>query len=292
MLGYIKPEIQELRLREYDIYNGYYCGLCKETGELYGQLCRLWLSNDMAFLALFLGGLTGQADKLERQHCIIHPITRKPVECYEQAIKYACDMMILLGYEKYQDDVRDGQKPSALRFFRIESKYKKSAELHPEVASQVHEALLKLYAYEEPGKSNVKAMADAFGEAMMAVFTGFPIYDEAQKRAVAEFADNLGKWLYLIDLIDDFSEDQKENRFNPILDLQVKDRAKAVEMTKPALYHYLGEMCKAYELLTFRKNKDILDNVIYLGLRRVTDDVLQGKVREDDKRSICCIGRE
>ena len=289
MLGYILPEKPELRVREFELYNGYYCGLCKEIGENYGQIARLWLSNDMAFLAMFLGALTGGDDHLEYKHCIMHPIAKKPVEAYEQAIKYASDMMIILGYENFMDDVRDNEKASwEAKLLRLEKKYQKARKLHPEVADIIHTNLQQLYAQEVQGKSNVKEMSECFGKVMAAVFTGYNIPSE-QLRTVYTFADNLGKWLYLLDIMDDFEDDMREFRFNPIVDLGIQSREKAVEMAEPALYHYLGEMAKAYDLLEFRKNKDILDNVIFLGLRRITDDVLKGKERDDDKRSICGI---
>ena len=40
---------------------------------------------------------------------------------------------------------------------------------------------------------------------------------------------------------------------------------------------YLDEMCKAYDLLKFKKNKEILDNIVFLGLRKKTEEVLKGE---------------
>ena len=36
-------------------------------------------------------------------------------------------------------------------------------------------------------------------------------------------------------------------------------------------------MLKAYDLIQFKKNKEIIDNVVYLGLRRKTEEILKGK---------------
>ena len=54
MFGYIRPLEGELKVREQREYRGYYCGLCKSIGARYGQIERLSLSYDCAFLAALL----------------------------------------------------------------------------------------------------------------------------------------------------------------------------------------------------------------------------------------------
>ena len=65
MLGYIKPEKSQLKIIEYEVYNGYYCGVCKSISRRYGQLPRISLSYDAAFLALLLAALD---DEIGRAH--------------------------------------------------------------------------------------------------------------------------------------------------------------------------------------------------------------------------------
>ena len=48
MLGYVKIDKGELKVREYEVYCGYYCGICKSIGRRYGQLPRMALSYDAA----------------------------------------------------------------------------------------------------------------------------------------------------------------------------------------------------------------------------------------------------
>ncbi|MDI9494271.1 MAG: DUF5685 family protein, partial [Bacillota bacterium] len=31
MLGYVVPDKPELKIREFELYSGYYCGLCKSV---------------------------------------------------------------------------------------------------------------------------------------------------------------------------------------------------------------------------------------------------------------------
>ena len=277
MIGYIEPDKKELKIREFDLYNSYYCGLCKEVGENYGQVCRMWLSNDMAFLALFLGALTDAEDKIKYEHCIIHPMKKKPVEVEAQSVKYASDMMMILRGEKFIDDLRDGDKSKWIgKLAGIARKYEKAANIHPAEAKMINDALQIIYEYEVPGKSDVRHMAEAFGKMMEVVFTGYAIAKE-QEASIGSFANNLGRWLYMIDILDDFEDDKNAKRFNPICDLGITDRDKAKDLVEPALYFYLGEMLKAYDLIQFKKKKESIDNVVYLGLRRKTEEILKGR---------------
>ena len=68
MFGYIRPLECELKVREQAEYRGIYCGLCKSIGRRYGQLERLTLSYDCAFLALTLMAINGDA-KFTRGNC-------------------------------------------------------------------------------------------------------------------------------------------------------------------------------------------------------------------------------
>jgi hypothetical protein len=279
MKGYVEPEKAELRLREYETYNAYYCGLCKEAGENYGQLSRFALSNDMAFMALFLGAFADDPDEIAHQHCIIHPLVRKPVELKSQAIKYAADMMMILTGENFMDDVKDGERNSmAGRVLGIMKQYEKAANLHQAEAKAINEILQKLYAVEKSDKVDVNQMAAYMGEVMRIVFTSYTLPQD-QIPQVGEFARNLGKWIYMIDALDDFEEDKARGRFNPMVAMGAKEREQVVTALKPSLEYYLNEMGKAFDLITFKKNGDIVKNVVFFGLRRRTEEVLSGKAK-------------
>nr|MCR4710859.1 DUF5685 family protein [Clostridia bacterium] len=57
MFGYTVALRDELKVKEWELYRGYYCGVCKSIGRRYGQLPRITLSYDAAFLAMLLSSL-------------------------------------------------------------------------------------------------------------------------------------------------------------------------------------------------------------------------------------------
>ena len=102
MLGYVTADKPELKMREFEVYSGYYCGVCKSIARRYGQIPRIVLSYDAAFLALLLGGLSGEADEPTREHCIAHPAKKKTIVS-NNAIDYAADVLKTLvpALQKY-----------------------------------------------------------------------------------------------------------------------------------------------------------------------------------------------
>ncbi len=57
MFGYISINKAEMKLKDYDVYHSYYCGLCKALKECYGRRGQVTLSFDMTFLVILLTGL-------------------------------------------------------------------------------------------------------------------------------------------------------------------------------------------------------------------------------------------
>jgi len=281
MIGYVEADKPELKVREFDVYNGYYCGLCKAVGSDYSQILRKSLSYDMVFLAILLASLSNKEDSIEREHCVMHHIAKKPVLHDEPALDYSVDMMMILGYEKYLDDIHDGEKGHSFAGNLLSNATKKAEQKYPEVSEKIKSSLKKLYELEDAGEKSLDLTAQCFGDVMEAVFTGYePLQDmEVEKRAISILAKNLGMWIYLIDAVDDFDDDIKNSQYNPLIFHHEGkiDKEEAVKEAEALLYHYLGEISKAYDLLDIKKNEGILDNIIYLGIRRKTDAVLIGK---------------
>ena len=289
MIGYVEALKPELRIRDYSIYNGYYCGLCKTIGKKYGQAARPALSYDMTFLALLIGSFEKEADQVAAEHCALHHIEKKPV-IRNSAVGYAADMTMILGYESELDDIRDGEKRE-IKDRMITPFLKKASasaeKAHPGQVKDIRQALSDLSFLQETNSGDLDRTSQCFADVMKSLFLGYDkapysdfIATENGKRIVSAFAESLGRWIYLADALDDYEEDIKEDRYNPFrfipegTDLPVETvRDKADDL----LYKHLAETAGAFELLPVRRNRAILENIIYLGLRKKTDDIIEGK---------------
>jgi len=276
MLGYVTIAKSELKIREYDLYQGYYCGICKAIGRRCGQLPRLNLSYDSVFLAMMLAALDDSKENVQQQHCIVHPIQKKPVVLDEAAIDYAADVMVILAYHKFLDDWHDDKSPLGFAGkTALSGAYKRLAKQYPQVCEKVEAALKTLSALETEQCGKLDLVADAFADVMETLFTGyFPEDTDAPKqRILGQMGRWLGRWIYVIDALDDYEKDKEKGGYNPLL-----YRKNNLEGIGDLLYNYLAEMVNAYDLLQVKKNTGILENILLMGLRQRTDVILKERV--------------
>ena len=98
MFGYVNAYKDLLRVCDYNVFRGYYCGLCKQLGKIFNQLTRVGLSYDMTFLAILMSSLDEGKPEMNLENCIAHPLSKRPAIHNDQGISYSADMSILLTY--------------------------------------------------------------------------------------------------------------------------------------------------------------------------------------------------
>ena len=112
---------------------------------------------------------------------------------------------------------------------------------------------------------------------MQAIFKSIDI-------SLEKFGYILGRLIYILDVYDDMDEDYKGKKYNPAL-LQYKYNGTVTEEIikniSDNLYYSLGELSKEYETLKIKKNKQIIDNIIYLGLRAKCDVIIERKKQNE-----------
>ena len=57
MFGYVVMNRPEMKIKDYDLYRSFYCGLCRELRERYGISGQITLTYDLTFVILLLSGL-------------------------------------------------------------------------------------------------------------------------------------------------------------------------------------------------------------------------------------------
>ena len=400
MLGYVKIDKAELKVREYEIYTGYYCGVCKSIGSRYGQLPRMFLSYDAAFLAMLLASLSDESDAPVQEHCVAHPVVKKKTIIRNRAVDYAADVMLILAWYKIADDANDEGKLYAKPVMLLmQGIFRRLTETYPELCSSIKDHLSALSALENEKCASMDMAAEAFSKIMEDIFTeGFkavyehgsrkpdelnsqsvnpenqdasdtgpawtvpdisedtfagrldrmfsdetfvsdedaidsdrdaPVSDEAEiapdsdsaaepnpepdtESCTSSGADeksgnsgistadsektssdtcellaaagyHLGKWVYMIDAVDDIEENIESGAYNPLLyrfefdaDNETADefRRRIEPSLRFNLYHYLAMLSRCTDSLNIKKNAGILENVIYFGLNRKTEEII------------------
>ena len=98
----------------------------------------------------------------------------------------------------------------------------------------------------------------------------------------------IGKWIYLIDALDDYDKDVKKGAYNPfVLAYGAESRAKLVENNGSDLEFIFNSLFyDIRENLTNTKlyfNRDLVDNVLLRGLPMMTKRITAGKGCKADK---------
>lgn len=291
MLGYVVADKPELKMREYEQYCGYYCGVCKSIGRRYGQLPRMVLSYDAAFLALLIAGLSDEEDDPSREHCMIHPVKKKTIVSNE-AVDYAADVMLILAWFKLIDDARDeGKLYAKAATSMMKGLYRKLQQARPALCDRVKVHLERLTELEQANCPSLDEAAEAFAKIMEAIFEEGPLPENFKEReAMRRIGYHLGKWIYLMDAVDDIDENIESGAYNPLIYRfeyapgEENFKKRIIDTCRFNLFHYLGEIAKAVDLLPLKKNKGVIENIIYCGLLRKTEELT--KEEEENNESI------
>ena len=257
MFGYVTANLSELTPEEKTRYTEVYCGICAAIGRQDGQLSRLGLQYDMAFLALTLMSLYEPEEQKTLRRCPVHPGKRRSrTDC--GIIDYTADMNVALFYRKCQDDWQDDKKQSArLLAKHLEPHYRQIEEKYPRQCAAIDKGLQDLARLEKDDVRNPDLAAAAFGALMGELFVWREDLWQETLRAMGEA---LGRFIYLMDAELDLEEDQKRGSYNPLVNLFQEDHLEQIlTLTMSRCVFY-------YEKLPLVQDKGLLDNILYSGV--------------------------
>lgn len=280
MFGYVRPVLDELDEKEKNRFQAVYCGLCYELGNRYGLAARFLLNYDYTFLAILLSD--------QEEDCASYRCPCKGFRCKERlqsskALEIAADDSIILTYWKLQDEVKDGTfwKRLGSRFLRLlfHGAYRKAKKRQPEFCETVQKCLSQLQEMENEHIESIDRPADMFAKILMA--TAKQCGTERQQKVHEQMLYHLGRWIYLIDALDDLKEDSESGNYNPlaaryhlrdgILDEENRKRLVAT------LDHSVNMITSAYVFKDSSPWSKLIENVIYIGLPIAGRLVLEGK---------------
>ncbi len=283
MFGYIVPDKPEMKIKEYELFRAFYCGICRSIGKRYGQLERLTLNYDCTFLAVLLSSLSEEKVNTVRTRCIVHPLKERIIIDSNSIIDYASDINIILAYFNSEDKRRDDGKVAYTAAMKLLGRsYRKLKGQYCDQCMAIEKNLNDLIMLEAEECASMDMAAEPFAKLMEEVTAYRPLCsDEKTEKALRWLGYNLGKWIYLLDAYDDIEKDIKGKNYNPLLCQFNYDNMDVIEFKKSIkqqvefnLTYSLNEVSRAFELLDVKSNRSILDNIIYLGMLRKTEKIL------------------
>lgn len=283
MFGYVRVNKPEMKVKEYELYRGIYCSLCKSMRKSFGPVSALTLSYDMTFFALARLSFGGKIPSFKGGRCPYNP-TKKCNYCVngEDELRYAAAVSMMMFYFKIKDNIADGSFLRRLLMYLILPyalvKYKKAKRLYSEAALIIEKAMAQQAETEKRGTDipdmAAHCSADALGQLLCLGFEDESIY---------RFGYGTGKFVYLCDALDDIEKDIEKGSYNVFVNkykLKEKPSQETKEEIKMSLNLCLAMMSEAYEQAENKSLSPIMENIIYEGTDNTMNDILKGKVKK------------
>lgn len=260
MFGYVTANLKELTKEQQLRYNSIYCGICRRIRVQSGNVARLGLSYDIAFLSALLISLYEPEERSGKSACLPHPITKKPwVD--NTYIRYGADMNVALSYYNFLDDWNDDKKLSAkLLSASMESPVQEIRNRYPRQCHAIETCIRDLSQLEKENCSNPDVCAACFGNLMGELFV---FEEDLWAPTLRQMGNALGRFIYLLDAAIDYNKDKKKGKYNPFLSMGTgKDWSRWEEY----LVLTMGRCTESFEKLPLVQDKELLDNILYSGV--------------------------
>lgn len=279
MFGYVRTDTPYLYIKDDALYRAMYCGVCKGIGEVCGQTARMGLSYDVTFLSVILHNIAGVDVTVEKAHCLTHCIRSKPMANVDEITRRLGALNTALVYYKYTDDIKDGDRGKGKRIW-FKKGMKRVRRKYPEIERIVRENLARQEETERAKTDSVDRAADATAT-MLAEFSDYVLQEKATEKTRNLFYA-VGKWIYVIDALDDYDKDVKKGAYNPfVLAYGAADRktllqGKTGEEVQYIFHAIFFDIRENLAGISFRFNRDLSDNILLRGLPMMTKRIMSG----------------
>lgn len=291
LFGYIKPCKPQLLMGDYEIYHGFYCGLCKVSGQKYGLAARMLLNYDFVFLGMLEYGMNSKSCTLKSCRCTVNPLKKTPCLCGDYILEYTAACECLLVYHKLADDISDSgvfrKILSVILSLMLKKGYKKASKEYPELAEYIAAQMKEQGRIEDAQNASLDMAAEPSAK-ILGEIASYLGKDNEEKAYLRRFGYMLGRFIYISDAYDDYEKDIKRGDFNP-LRIYGSSIEEITQKSSECINMTLGAMSDAYVHLDIKRFKPIIDNIVYLGLKNNFDSIVNiknGKGKCTNERSL------
>ncbi len=277
MFGYIRAAKGELKIKDFELYRGVYCSLCRVLGKNYGLVSRFTLNYDFTFLTLLNMSLKDGCDKFSQKRCTFNPLKKCNFCKNTDNFEFPAAAAMIMAYYKLLDNIADEKGIKKIGYILLRPFLKsaniKAGKRYPDIEKIVSDYINEQTNLEKAGCTETDRAADPTAKALSKILM-LCSDDSSQKRVLERLGYCLGRYIYLLDAFCDLEADIKKGSYNV---LKNKQKTEIDEYIKAQIYFCINEACKAFELLDIKKYKPILGNIIYLGLEETAQKEIENE---------------
>lgn len=283
MFGYLRPNREELKLKDHRKYMSYYCGLCNAIRRNYGIMWTLFLNYESAYLLLFLESyMKNDTEKIEFR-CQMNPLKKVRVAIDTVNLDYVAFVNMLLLEMKLEDDELDEKKhiQKILKsFLNHKKQYKQMKDVHYDLVKDLKRQSRILIELEK-AKGSIDSCADTTAEMLVAIIKYWYQINNADyvvEKSIVKLHYYIGKLIYILDAYEDFEKDRKKMQFNPMLYMDKEENYDKVIKKTRTIINLLNYCIKdRLTKIEFNTNKEIMQNVLTHGIEQAINRIEQRK---------------
>ncbi|MCM1194405.1 MAG: DUF5685 family protein [Firmicutes bacterium] len=277
MFGYLDIEKETLQDGQRGLWQTFMCGLCMSTKQFYGNFPRAFISNDVNLFNVLFHSVTETDVAVEQKHCFSHPFKKRPILCTTGLTDSLAAANILLTYWNVYDDVVDGNGTAKRTLLKsLKKAYSKAKNALPQLDETLSVRYDELRKYEQSDCNSLDRAAHSF--ALLSQQFCKIILGDRSSEHIETLCYNLGKWIYLIDALDDAEKDVKKHNYNVFVKSygvsSAKELSSYVDEIKFEMYSVLNRIAQSFNDLNLSKYVCILKNVLFESIRNKTESVL------------------
>ena len=294
MFGYVKPYVPELKVKENEFYRAVYCGLCRALGGR-SRFLSFTLSYDFVFLAIAdMAACEDPKAEIGKGRCIANPFHKRAYLKNNRSLDRTSAAAAILLYYDLLDDIKDSKGVRRLAAKALLPKAKRLRNKcigDGSIDRVASEKLGKLSELESSGEQNIYEPAEIFGQLLGEIFR-YAVEDggdAACKRVcMYEIGRHVGRWIYMIDALDDVEKDEKSGSYNCFVSSgQYKDDD-FKRLIGEALNVELTEAGRAVDLLGVSDPGllDIINNILDFGMPETARSVINRENKKKERRGL------
>jgi hypothetical protein len=205
---------------------------------------------------MLLSSVYALEERCEENRCIMHP-TGRCTNIMTAATTYAADMNILFAYYQCLDDWNDDRNPVAKqKSLRLKRFIPNIREKRPYAYAAVSSGLQLLGQMERSNEMNPDLPANCFGDLLGAIFVW---KTDEHAETLRRMGASLGRFIYLMDAVNDLHTDIRKQRYNPLVAQAGMDFSQLLTMI-------MAECTSEFDKLPVTRDKQILQNHLYAGV--------------------------
>lgn len=282
MFGYVTVDKSEMRFKDFETYKAVYCSLCKQLGKDYSIFTRFILNYDCTFFALLLLSQKESCDGFSVGRCKFNPLKKcSYLKADEDVLSLAAALSVITAYFKLVDNISDSGFFTRIGCYMLLPFFslwrKKAMRRYPHIDSAVKKMSDDQSVVEKDENCIIDKASDPTATMLSTILSSSDSDNDEIKTVYRNLGYYLGKWIYLIDAVNDYEEDKKHSNFNPYIILYKNDVKSHLDDIEKSLNHCLSQVYLSYNFLEPKRFSDIIENILTRGLPKKQKSVLYSK---------------